>query len=127
MESEEENTNKQQSQFIENQYVKVYGLLKSLQGQKYVQAFRMLPLRELNEITYHMLECMNANIHHSSKAGVTGSNEMYSTPASSNPLKNSNLNENGGNAGNVGGGGGGGGGRGHGLTGIYLQVNFYFN
>ena len=89
---ENEEGNQQQSQFIENQYVKVYGLLKSLQGQKYVQAFRMLPLRELNEITYHILECMNAFIHHSSKGGNNNSNDMYGTPSGTNPLKNYNLN-----------------------------------
>jgi len=115
----DENVNQQQSQFIENQYVKVYGLLKSLQGQKYVQAFRMLPLRELNEITYHILECMNANIYHASKGG---SNDMYSTaPSSSNPLKNANLNgaynnDNGHNGGGNSFGGGG-------LSGIYAQIS----
>jgi hypothetical protein len=53
---------------MENQYVKVYGIIKSLQGQKNLQAFRILPLKELNEITHHMLACINASIHFTSKA-----------------------------------------------------------
>ena len=91
MESEEQ-TNLQQSQFIENQYIKVYGLLKSLQGNKYVQAFRILPIKELNEITFHMLECMNVNIHYQTKAaGGNVSNDVYATPSSSIPSKNTNA------------------------------------
>jgi len=66
IESEEPKPN--QITFIENQYVKVYGIIKSLQGQKNLQAFRILPLKELNEITHHMLACINASIHFTSKA-----------------------------------------------------------
>jgi len=96
----EEQTTIQQSQFIENQYIKVYGLLKSLQGNKYVQAFRILPIKELNEITYHMLECMNVNIHYQTKNGGNVSNDVYATPSGSNPSKNNSNNT---NAVNVGG------------------------
>lgn len=65
MESEE--VKPQQQQFMESQYVKVFGIIKSLQGEKIVQAFRILPVKELNEITHHMLECMNASIHYAQK------------------------------------------------------------
>jgi replication factor A2 len=54
--------------FMENQYVKVFGIIKSLQGQKNVQAFKIVPIKELNEITHHMLECMNASIYYICKA-----------------------------------------------------------
>jgi replication factor A2 len=57
-----------QPEFIENQYVRVYGVIKSLQGQKNLQAFKILPVKELNEITYHMLQCINASIHYLGKA-----------------------------------------------------------
>ena len=114
MESEEQTTI-QQSQFIENQYIKVYGLLKSLQGNKYVQAFRILPIKELNEITYHMLECMNVNIHYQTKnGGGNVSNDVYATPSGSNPSKNNSNNTNAVN----------GGGKNNSVyTGIDLQVN----
>jgi hypothetical protein len=61
---------------MENQYVKVYGIIKSLQGQKNLQAFRILPLKELNEITHHMLACINASIHFTSKAEGGGEVRM---------------------------------------------------
>lgn len=67
MESEE--ARPAQSQFMENQYVKVHGVIKSLQGQKVVQAYNIRPVKELNEVTQHMLECMNASIHYVTKAG----------------------------------------------------------
>jgi hypothetical protein len=66
MESEE--VKPQQMQFMESQYVKVFGIIKSLQGEKIVQAFRILPVKELNEITHHMLECMNTSIHFAQKS-----------------------------------------------------------
>ncbi len=61
-----------QNQFIENQYVKVFGILKQLQGQKCVQAFKIMPVKDLNEVTHHMLECMNASIYLASKANGGG-------------------------------------------------------
>jgi hypothetical protein len=87
METEEE-ARPMHMQFMENQYVKVYGIIKSLQGQKIVQAFRILPIKELNQITHHMLECMNASIHFSSKANGEGLDVHM---GDNNPLKNSNL------------------------------------
>lgn len=54
--------------FIENQYVRVFGIIKSLQGQKIVQAFKILPVKDLNEITHHILDVMNSSIHYYAKA-----------------------------------------------------------
>jgi len=56
-----------QVEFMENQYVKVFGVIKSLQGQKNLQAFRIMPVKELNEITYHMLQCIQASIYYLAK------------------------------------------------------------
>jgi len=74
-----------QSQFIENQYVKVHGIIKSLQGQKNVQAFNIRPIKELNEITHHNLEVMNASIHYAAK-GNCDSMDMQSNTAPSRPF-----------------------------------------
>ena len=93
MESEEPKAS--HVQFIENQYVKVYGIIKSLQGQKNLQAFRILPVKELNEITHHMLECINASIHYSNKAG--GGDITMDMAGNGN--FNANQTSNGGNAG----------------------------
>lgn len=81
MESEE--AKPQQQQFMESQYVKVYGIIKSLQGEKIVQAFRIFTVKELNEITHHMLECMNSSIHYAQKgcAGEDGGMESNNQPA----------------------------------------------
>ncbi len=90
----DENMVSAQAQFIENQYVRVYGIVKSLQGQKYVQAFKILPINELNEITYHILNCMNTSISLAGKSNCDASNDHLSVPSISNPLKNVNLNGN---------------------------------
>lgn len=88
MESEE--AKPEQPQFMENQYVKVFGIIKSLQGEKIVQAFRIFPVKELNEVTHHILECMNSSIHYSQKANGEGDVPM----SGDNPLKKANLNGN---------------------------------
>lgn len=54
--------------FIEGQYVRVFGIIKSLQGQKNVQAFKIVPVRDLNEIAHHILDCMNTSIYYYAKA-----------------------------------------------------------
>jgi len=56
-------------QFIENQYVRVYGILKVIGGQRILQAFKILPIKDLNEITNQVLECLNASVHYSQKSG----------------------------------------------------------
>jgi len=87
MESEEMVTPPQE--FMENQYVKVFGIIKSLQGEKIVQAFRLMPIVDLNQVTHHMLECMNTSIHYSQK----GSGDSMPS-GNDNPLKNANLDNN---------------------------------
>lgn len=88
--SEQEEQRPAHAQFMENQYVRVYGVVKQLQGQKLVQAFRILPIKELNEVTHHILECMNASIYYSSKASGEPM-EMPTTSRAANPLRNANL------------------------------------
>jgi replication factor A2 len=89
MESEEARPT--QIQFMENQYIKVFGIIKSLQGEKIVQAFRILPIKELNEVTHHILECMNASVHYHTKGGE----DMQMNNGS----ENTNQNQNNGNSG----------------------------
>lgn len=76
MESEESHVQQSQNQFIENQYVKVFGIIKSLGGVKNVQAFKIIPIKELNEVTHHILEVMNASVHLSTKGSGTGDSGM---------------------------------------------------
>ncbi len=90
MESEEERP--EHILFMENQYVKVFGIIKSLQGEKIVQAFRILPIKELNEVTHHMLECMSASIHYSQAGSGDEINHDMQMGYNENPLKNANNN-----------------------------------
>lgn len=90
MESEEEKP--EHIQFMENQYVKVFGIIKSLQGEKIVQGFRILPIKELNEVTHHMLECMSASIHYSQSGSADEFNHDIQMGNNENPLKNANNN-----------------------------------
>jgi len=76
------------SSFIENQYVRVYGILKNIGGQRILQSFKILPIRDLNEITNHMLECMNASVHYTAK------NNGGETSSHAAPLKSTNNNYN---------------------------------
>lgn len=79
-----------QQQFIESQYVKVFGIIKSLQNQKNVQAFKIMPLKDLNELTHHILECMTASIHYYSKAN----GEPTSSDGSTNKTANMDATNN---------------------------------
>jgi len=89
-ELEDEENRAPQSHFVENQYVKVFGILKSLQGQKYIQAFRILPLKQLNEITYHILDCINTSIFYASK----GQDKAYSANDTTHGNQPANANNN---------------------------------
>lgn len=66
MESEE-TASSSRTEFMENQYVKIHGSIKTLQGLKIVQALSIRPLKELNELSHHLLECMNTSIYYSTK------------------------------------------------------------
>jgi hypothetical protein len=88
-----------------------------LQNQKNVQAFRIMPIKELNEVTHHILDCMNASIYYSTKGSGIGGGGVGHMDSMDNPLKGSHLSGAGGDQ-SMGGGGGS-----SGLTGIFQAVN----
>ena len=45
-----------------DQYIRVYGKIESCEEQKYILAYKLVRIKELNEITNHMLEVMDASI-----------------------------------------------------------------
>ena len=53
----------QMQQIVEGNWVVVLGNLKNFQGKRSVTAYRLLPVRDPNEITTHMLECIDANMY----------------------------------------------------------------
>lgn len=59
----------------------MFGIIKSLQGQKNVQAFRIMPIKDLNEVTHHLLDCMSATIYYESKGGCGDSMPMHGGPS----------------------------------------------
>jgi replication factor A2 len=85
---ESEEPKPEQIQFMENQYVKVFGIIKSLANEKIVQSFRIIPINELNQVTHHMLECMSASIHYA-QGGESGDMNMDQQMGNENPLKKS--------------------------------------
>ena len=48
-----------------NKYYKVYGFVKQENNTNVIQALTIVALKDLNEITNHILECMNASVHYS--------------------------------------------------------------
>ena len=53
--------------FSIDQYVKVFGKVETINGHNYILVFNMSPIKELNEITHHILEAINASIYQSTK------------------------------------------------------------
>ncbi|XP_065062073.1 replication protein A 32 kDa subunit-like [Rhopilema esculentum] len=51
------------SQYRENSYVRVYGHMKSLQDKKCLVAFKIAPVKDFNEITYHMLDVIHSFLY----------------------------------------------------------------
>ena len=74
---------------IENQYARIYGAIKLLSGNKFVQIFRIFPLKDLNQVTFHILESMTASISYESKMNKTCFDENMNI---TNPLQISRLN-----------------------------------
>jgi replication factor A2 len=46
----------------ENTYVRVYGTVRSFGGKRNVTAFKMVPVMDMNEVTYHMLEVTHSHL-----------------------------------------------------------------
>ena len=42
----------------EGTYVRIFGVFKTFGNKRQVQAFRIRPVTDMNEVTYHALECM---------------------------------------------------------------------
>ena len=45
----------------ENTYVRVCGTVRSFGGKKSVVAFKMVPVLDMNELTYHLLEVIHSH------------------------------------------------------------------
>ncbi|GBP91807.1 Replication protein A 32 kDa subunit [Eumeta japonica] len=45
-----------------NDYIQVYGSVKTNKGKKVLMAFRIMPITDINAITFHYLQCINNKI-----------------------------------------------------------------
>lgn len=45
----------------ENTYVRVCGTVRSFGGKKNIVAFKVVPLMDMNELTYHLLEVIHSH------------------------------------------------------------------
>ncbi|XP_048762748.2 replication protein A 32 kDa subunit-A-like [Ostrea edulis] len=56
----------------ENTYVRVYGTVRSFGGKRNVTAFKMVPVMDMNEVTYHMLEVTHSHLALSKQSMSSG-------------------------------------------------------
>lgn len=42
-----------------NDYIQVYGNVKTNKGKKVLMAFKIMPITDINAITFHYLQCIN--------------------------------------------------------------------
>jgi hypothetical protein len=45
-----------------NDYVQIYGNIKTNKGKKLLMAFKILPITDVNIITFHYLQCINNKV-----------------------------------------------------------------
>ncbi|XP_023219081.1 replication protein A 32 kDa subunit-like [Centruroides sculpturatus] len=55
-------TNEKRSSIMENSYVRVTGSMRTVKGNKLLIAFKVSPVKEVNEITMHLLEVLHTNM-----------------------------------------------------------------
>lgn len=45
-----------------NNYVQIYGNVKTNKGKKVLMAFKIIPVTDVNAITFHYLQCINNKV-----------------------------------------------------------------
>lgn len=55
----------------ENTYVRVCGTVRSFNGKKSIVAFKVIPVTDMNEMTYHMLEVIHSHASVGSQSSVS--------------------------------------------------------
>lgn len=56
-----------------NDFIQVYGNVKTNKGRKVLMAFKIMPITDVNAITFHYLQCINNKLKmeaDSKKVGV---------------------------------------------------------
>ncbi|KOB65219.1 Replication protein A middle subunit, partial [Operophtera brumata] len=68
-----------------NNYVQIYGNVKTNKGKKVLMAFKILPITDVNAITFHYLQCIN------NKVKMEAESKKEKVADSTNPTFNSGL------------------------------------
>ncbi|XP_064072866.1 replication protein A 32 kDa subunit [Vanessa tameamea] len=58
-----------------NDYIQVYGNVKTNKGKKVVMAFKIMPVADVNAITFHYLQCINNKLKMEADSKKTKPNE----------------------------------------------------
>lgn len=45
-----------------NDYVQIFGNVKANKGKKVLMAFKIMPIKDINAITFHYLQCINNKV-----------------------------------------------------------------
>jgi len=82
LDSEEpaESANEKRAGWRVGAYIRVIGHLRSFNNKRSVMAFRIQPIVDLNEITYHLCECVYVHLQNT-KGNLQGSSSNTSTTA----------------------------------------------
>lgn len=86
-ESMDEDSDKSSPKIEVNDYIQVFGNVKTNQGKKVLMAFKIIPITDVNAITFHYLQCINNKLKmeaDSKKEKTNGSSSFTSAlPANS--------------------------------------------
>lgn len=72
----------------ENTYVRVCGHVRSMGGQRTIAAFRMSPIMDMNELTYHTLEVVHSHLMLNKLSGGSGGGTTYGNNMQTNSEQN---------------------------------------
>jgi len=70
----------QRSRFAEGTYVRVVGHLRAFQQKRNIMAFRIQPIDDWNEITFHLLEAIHVHLFNT-RGPLEGSEPVHVKPA----------------------------------------------
>lgn len=74
--------NEKRSPIIENTYIRVTGSMRTVKGNRLLIAFKINPIKEVNEITMHLLEVMHTSMAVAvmdNQAQMTNGNDIMKT------------------------------------------------
>lgn len=89
-ESMDEDSDKSSPKIEVNDYIQVFGNVKTNQGKKVLMAFKIIPITDVNAITFHYLQCINNKLkmEADSKKGKTNGSSSFTSALPANSMVN---------------------------------------